>query len=92
MEKKPGTKEKRTTIYFVRPYHSCDKTSNENCNELIRYFIKNGTGINTISKDKTLDINDKINNKKRKMLGYLPIEKLFLNELLKIGITKNMIF
>ncbi|WP_279014547.1 IS30 family transposase [Thomasclavelia cocleata] len=25
MEKKPGTKEKRTTIYFGRPYHSCDR-------------------------------------------------------------------
>lgn len=65
MEKKPGTKEKRTTIYFGRPYHSCDRASNENCNGLIRYFIKKGTDINTISNEETIDINDKINNKKR---------------------------
>ena len=92
MEKKPGTKEKRTTIYFGRPYHSCDRASNENCNGLIRYFIKKGTDINTISKDETIDINDKINNKKRKILGYLPAELLFLDELSKIGVTKNTIF
>lgn len=92
IEKKPGTKEKRTTIYFGRPYHSCDRASNENCNGLIRYFIKKGTDINTISKENTIDINDKINNKKRKILGYLPAEQLFLDELAKIGITENTIF
>lgn len=92
MEKKPGTKEKRTTIYFGRPYHSCDRASNENCNGLIRYFIKKGTDINKISNEKTIDINDKINNKKRKILGYLPAEQLFLDELSKIGVTENTIF
>lgn len=92
MEKKPGTKEKRTTVYFGRPYHSCDRASNENCNGLIRYFVKKGTDINTIDKEKTIEINDKINQKKRKILGYLPAEQLFLNELAKIGVTENTIF
>lgn len=92
MERKPGSKEKRTKVYFGRPYHSCDRASNENCNGLIRYFIKKGTDINTVSKEKTIDINDKINQKKRKILGYLPAEKLFLNELSKIGVTENTIF
>ena len=92
MEKKPGSKEQRTKIYFGRPYHSCDRASNENCNGLIRYFIKKGTDINTIDKEKTLDINQKINQKKRKILGYLPAEQLFVKELAKIGITKNTIF
>ena len=40
IEQKPKSKEKRTTVYFGRPYHSCDRASNENCNGLIRYFIK----------------------------------------------------
>lgn len=92
METKPGTKEKRTTIYFGRPYHSCDRASNENCNGLIRYFIKKGTDINTIDKKTTIDINNKINNKKRKILGYLPAVQLFLDELAKIGVTENTIF
>ena len=91
MEKKPGSKEVRTKIYFGRPYHSCDRASNENCNGLIRYFIKKGTDINTIDKQKSIDINHKINQKKRKILGYLPAEQLFLEELAKIGVTKNTI-
>lgn len=40
MEIKPNTKEQRTKIYLGRPYHSCDRASNENCNALVRYFIK----------------------------------------------------
>lgn len=92
MERKPGTKKKRTNIYFGRPYHSCDRASNENCNGLVRYFVKKGTEINTIEKRKTTEINDKINQKKRKILGYLPAEQLFLKELAKIGVTKNTIF
>lgn len=40
IERKPGCTEKRTNIYFGRPYHSCDCASNENCNRLVRYFIK----------------------------------------------------
>ena len=87
MEVNPNTKEKRTKIYFGRPYHSCDRASNENCNGLIRYFIQKGTDINTIDKKTSIDINNKINQKKRKILGYLPAEKLFLDELAKLNVT-----
>lgn len=79
-------------MYFGRPYHSCDRAAIENCNGLVRYFIKKGTDINTISKSMTRDINDKINQKKRKILGYLPAEKLFIEELIKINVTENTIF
>ncbi len=92
MEVNPNTKEKRTKIYFGRPYHSCDRASNENCNGLIRYFIQKGTDINTIDKKTSIDINNKINQKKRKILGYLPAEKLFLDELAKLNVTENTIF
>ena len=92
MEIKPNTKEQRTKIYLGRPYHSCDRASNENCNALVRYFIKKGTYINTIDKKASIDINNKINQKKRKILGYLPAEKLFLDELTKINVTENTIF
>ncbi len=88
---KSGTKERWVNMYFGRPYHSCDRISNENCNGLVRYFVKKETDFNTISKESTIDINDKINNKKRKILGYLPAEKLFLDELNNMGITRNTI-
>lgn len=84
-------KKKRTNVYFGRPYHSCDRASNENCNGLVRYFIPKGVNINKISKKQTMDINDKINQKKRKILGYLPAEKLFLEELASLNVTENTI-
>ena len=92
MEIKPNTKEQRTKIYFGRPYHSCDRASNENINANVMYIIKKGTDIKTIDKKASIDINYKINQKKRKILGYLPAEKLFLDELTKINVTKNTIF
>ena len=57
-----------------------------------QHFIKKGTEINTIDKKASIDINNKINQKKRKILGYLPAEKLFLDELTKINVTENTIF
>ena len=67
------------------------QSNNKNCNGLVRYFIKKRTDINTISKKTTTDINNKINQKKRKILGYLPAEKLFLDELAKLNVIENTI-
>lgn len=92
IEKKPGTKEQRTKVYFGRPYCACDRGSNENCNGLIRYVIKKGTDINKVDRNFIRMINDMINNKKRKILGYLPAELKFEEELAKIGVTENTIF
>ena len=38
MEIKPNTKEQRTKIYLGRPYHSCDRASNENCKRSCQVF------------------------------------------------------
>ena len=92
IEKKPGTSSQRTKVYFAHPYRSCERGSNENCNGLIRRFIKKGTDINTIPKSKVIDINNKINRKKRKINNYLPSEQLFLDELAKLNVTEHTIF
>lgn len=68
-----------TKIYFGRPYRSYDRGSNENCNGLIRYFIKKGTNINEILKGRLHDINLKINKKKK--VTWLTYRQLtFLNK------------
>ncbi len=72
--------------WFGRPYHSCDRGSNENCNGLIRRYIKKGTDINTVSMEETLRINLAINRKRRKLLGYETAERCFTNALVKHGI------
>ena len=92
IERKPGSKEKRTSVYFGRPYHSCDRASNENCNGLIRRFIKKGTDINTVDIAVSRSINRQINNKKRKILGYISAEQSFLHELTNIGFYDDSCF
>lgn len=85
IEQKPNSSNKRTTVYFSRPYKSCDRGSNENCNGLVRYFFKKGTDFNDISKESVINMNKKINNKKRKIHGYISAEELFIKELLALG-------
>lgn len=92
IECKPGSKLKRTSVYFGRPYHSCDRASNENCNGLIRRFIKKGTDINTVCKEKSNSINLQINNKKRKILGYISAQESFQNELATLGLSNDFCF
>lgn len=92
IEYKCGTKTKRTSVYFGRPYHSCDRASNENCNGLIRRFIKKGTDINTVCKDLSTSINKQINNKKRRILHYSSAEDSFLIELSNLGLTNALCF
>lgn len=79
-------------IYFGRPYHACDRGSNENANGLIRRFIKKGTDIGKISKEYTRDINRRINRMKRKIFGFKSAEYMFFEELKKLGITINDIY
>ncbi|MEY2832848.1 MAG: hypothetical protein RLZZ574_2106 [Cyanobacteriota bacterium] len=84
MEKKPNTKLRRTNTYFGRPFKSSDRARNENCNGLVRYYIKKGTAINTIPKQKIKQMNKEINDKKRKKNGYLPSELLYKMEIEKL--------
>lgn len=71
----------KINIYFAHPYCSYERGSNENANQLIRYYVTKGTDINTLEKDFIESVQRNINNKKRKILGYLPAESLFKNEL-----------
>lgn len=75
-----------TVTYFGRPYHSCDRGSNENCNGLIRRYIRKGTDINEVSSSETRRINMAINGKHRRILGYESAADSFRSMLLKEGI------
>ena len=89
MEADPNTGEKRTSVFFAHPYCSFERGSNENCNGLIRRFIKKGTDINKIDRNVGIMINKAINRKRRKINGYLSSQKLFENELQKLGVPKS---
>ena len=63
-------------FYFCKPYHSWERGANENTNGLIRQYIPKGTDFSEITDKQIKWIENKLNNRPRKRLGYLtPNEK-----------------
>lgn len=56
--------------YFCDPYSSWQKGSVENIIGLIRQYIPKGTDLSTVSNKRIKEIQDKLNNRPRKCLGY----------------------
>ena len=70
----------KTSIYFARPYHSCgpplrERGFNENTNGLIREYIPKGYRISPIRPKEVSWIQNQLNHRPRKTLGFLsPIQ------------------
>ena len=63
-------------VFFARPYHSWERGANENTNGLIRQYFPKGTVLATITSEHVQWVQDKLNARPRKRLGYLsPKEK-----------------
>lgn len=72
-----------TKSYFCKPYHSWEKGMIENINGLIRRFFPKGTDFDTITDEEIQYVEDWINNRPMKCLGFkTPNEKY--NELISI--------
>jgi len=57
-------------IYFAHPYSSWERGTNENTNGLIRRFLPKGTDFNNISSERLKQIENNLNNRPRKVLGF----------------------
>ena len=57
-------------IYFAHPYSSWERGTNENTNGLIRRFLPKGTDFRTVSEKQLKDIQNNLNNRPRKVLGF----------------------
>ncbi len=67
-------------VYFARPYHSWERGANENMNGLIRQYIPKGASFDGLTNEHIKMIQNKLNNRPRKKLGFLtPIEYFFAN-------------
>ena len=63
------------TCYFVHPYASWERGTNENTNGLIRWYLPKGTDFNTITDKQIKQIESSLNNRPRKCLGFnTPLE------------------
>ena len=62
-------------MYFAKPYHSWERGANENTNGLIRQYFPKKTSFENITDIDIEYVQNKLNNRPRKKLGFLtPIE------------------
>ncbi|MGQ4004653.1 IS30 family transposase [Francisellaceae bacterium CB52] len=62
-------------IYFADPYSSWQHGTNENTNGLIRQFFPNSMKLNDISEEQAKKVEQLLNNRPRKSLGFkTPLE------------------
>ncbi len=64
-------------VYFCDPHSPWQRDSNENTNGLLRQYMPKGTDLSTYSRADLKRIQDSLNDRPRKTLGFLkPVEKL----------------
>lgn len=61
----------KTTIYFADPHSPWQRGSNENINDLIRFYFPKGTNFHAVSQQLLDYVVGLINNRPRKCLGWL---------------------
>lgn len=89
-EHKYITKNTGIKVFFAHPYSSWERGNNENTNGLIRRFYpKRTTDFNKISNDELKALQDKLNNRPRKVLGYHTPKEVFQYELKRNSIKQN---
>lgn len=64
------TKQTGMAVYFAHPYSSWERGTNENTNGLIRRYFPKKTDFNKITEIELKNIQEKLNNRPRKVLGY----------------------
>lgn len=76
------TKETKITVYFAHPHSPWERGTNENTNALLRQYFPKGTDFSKISRNRLKEVQDELNDRPRKTLGWhTPHEKF--SELLR---------
>ena len=68
-------------IYFAPPYSSWERGTNENTNGLIRRYLPKGTDFNLVDEKYLMKIQEKLNNRPRKIIGYKTLKEMMDFEL-----------
>ena len=67
-------------IYFAFPYHSWKRGTNENTNGLIRQYFPKGIDHGLITKEDIIQVEEKLNHRPRKCLGWLTPHEVFIEK------------
>lgn len=68
------------TVYFAHPYSSWERGLNENTNGLIRQYFPKGSCFEHITDDDVKRVENILNNRPRKTLGYLTPNEVYSGE------------
>lgn len=79
-EHKIFTEQTGMQVYFAHPYSSWERGTNENTNGLIRRYFPKGTDFNTIDELQLKIVQDKLNNRPRKVLNFKTPAEVFAEE------------
>jgi transposase, IS30 family len=66
--------------YFARPYRSWERGANENTNGLIRQYVPKKMDFKKLTAEHVQFIEDQLNNRPRKTLGYYTPNEVFLHK------------
>lgn len=72
-----------TDFYFANPYHSWERGLNEHTNGLIRQYLPKKSTLLNIPKEEILMIQNRLNHRPRKVLGYKTPYEVFFSEMSK---------
>lgn len=72
-------------IFFAHPYSSWERGTNENTNGLIRRYLPKGTDFNQIDEKLIMKIQEKLNNRPRKIIGYKTPQEIMDYELKNVA-------
>lgn len=75
------TKDTKIKVYFAHPGSPWERGTNENTNGLIRQFFPKGTEFDKVSRREIKHVQDLLNGRPRKTLGYMKPYEVF-NELI----------
>jgi IS30 family transposase len=65
------TRATKVRVFFAHPYCSSERGSIENANGLVRYFLPKQTSFSSLTQTRLNELQDLINHRPRKCLGYL---------------------
>ena len=76
----------KSTTYFADPFASWQRGSNENFNGLLRQYIPKKRALSTVTDEELRMIQDQLNNRPRKRLGFKTPSEVFSQSLNRVAI------
>ena len=73
-----------TKFYFANPYHSWERGLNEHTNGLIRQYLPKQTDFTKVKRREIREIQNRLNNRPRKSLGYKTPSEVFYAKVAKV--------